>query len=224
RHPLRHALEPLRRAVQGRPLAGAREARAAEAERPVRDRARRARVHRQCPARSARGRARPRRLRGGRSAAHPGSRLSGPALHSDEVLLEERQVAARNRALRRRQARLLGALRLPQRRRLLARGAVRLLARSRDSGERRARPISPVPTSPPQVDETAPSPAPFRFSEVERLRDPWCREKTEGRQMPALRRSCGSPEARYIIPPMSGMPPPMPAPAFSGASATIASV
>src|SRR5439155_25650592 len=112
-----------------------------------------------------------------RSAAHPGPRLSGPALHPDEVLLEERQVAARNRALRRRQARLLGALRLPQRRRLLARGAVRLLARSRDSGERRARPISPVPTSPPQVDETAPSPAPFLFSGVERIRDPWCQAR-----------------------------------------------
>src|SRR5581483_9659592 len=35
--------------------------------------------------------------------------------------------------------------------------------------------------------------------------------------------SSDSPKARYIIPPMSGIPPP-PAPAFSGASATIASV
>ena len=49
RHPLRHALEPLRRAVQGRPLARAREALHAEAERALRDRPRRRGLHRNVP-------------------------------------------------------------------------------------------------------------------------------------------------------------------------------
>ena len=45
RHPLRHPLEPLRRAVQGRALARARDALPAEAERELRDRPRRGGLH-----------------------------------------------------------------------------------------------------------------------------------------------------------------------------------
>ena len=48
-HPLRHALEPLRRDVRGRPLARAREARAAEADGALRRRARRAGLHVELP-------------------------------------------------------------------------------------------------------------------------------------------------------------------------------
>src|SRR5947199_51101 len=54
-------------------------------------------------------------------------RLARPPRHPHEVLLEEREVADGDRALVDRQARVLGALRLPQRRRLLERGALRVL-------------------------------------------------------------------------------------------------
>ena len=53
------------------------------------------------------------------------------ALHPDEVLLEEREMAPRDRVLRGRQAGLLGALRLQQQRRLLAGAALRVLTRTR---------------------------------------------------------------------------------------------
>ena len=69
------------------------------------------------------------RLRGRRRSAHPRSRLPGPARDPDEVFLEERQVADRDRALGRRQAGLLGALRLLERRGLLEGRALQLLAR-----------------------------------------------------------------------------------------------
>src|SRR5207237_4730912 len=68
-----------------------------------------------------------------RRAAGAGARLPAPARDSRQVLLEEREVAARDRALEHRPARLLGALRLPQRRRPLARRALRvLIPRTRD--------------------------------------------------------------------------------------------
>ena len=47
----------------------------------------------------------------------PGARLAAPPRRPRQVLLEERQVAPRDRAARDRRAGLLGALRLPQRRR-----------------------------------------------------------------------------------------------------------
>ena len=62
-----------------------------------------------------------------RRAAHAGARRATPPRHPRQVLLEEREVAARNRAHRRRPARLLGALRVPQRRRPVRGGAIRLL-------------------------------------------------------------------------------------------------
>ena len=55
------------------------------------------------------------------------ARLAAPARHPRQVLLEERQVAARDRAVRDRQAGLLGALRLPQRRRPVRGAALQLL-------------------------------------------------------------------------------------------------
>ena len=79
------------------------------------------------------------RARGRRRAADGRARLAAAPGRPGQVLLEERQVAARTRAARPRPAGLLGALRLPQRRRSLARAALRLLAalggipRSRDN-------------------------------------------------------------------------------------------
>ncbi len=91
------------------------------------DRARGAGLHRELAAERDRGRDGADRLRGRRRAADPGSRLAGAALRPVEVLLEERQVAARPRALGDGQAGLLGALRLPQRGGLLEGRAVRVL-------------------------------------------------------------------------------------------------
>ena len=78
RHPLRDALEPLRRALQGRAVERARAARAAEAERALRRRACRAGVHGERAARRAGGSERPARLRGRRRAADQGARLAAP--------------------------------------------------------------------------------------------------------------------------------------------------
>ena len=58
----------------------------------------------------------------------PGARRTAPPRHPAQVLLEEREVAPRHRADRERPAGLLGALRLPQRRRSVRGGAIRLLA------------------------------------------------------------------------------------------------
>src|SRR5881398_3519328 len=54
--PLTLTFEPLRRALQGRALGRAGGTLPPEAERPLRDRPRRARLHRERPARRARGR------------------------------------------------------------------------------------------------------------------------------------------------------------------------
>ena len=70
-----------------------------------------------------------------RRAARRRARLPAPARDPGQVLLEERQVAARDRALGGRPAGLLGALRLQQRRRPLERRAVRLLARPQQREE-----------------------------------------------------------------------------------------
>src|SRR5262249_48357986 len=115
------------------------EARAAGAERALRPRSRGARVYVERAARSARGRRRAHRLGGGRRAADPRPRLAPPARDRFALLLEERQVAARPRAPHRRPARLLGAVRLPQRRGLPEGRALQLLSARRftRSGERK---------------------------------------------------------------------------------------
>src|SRR5215204_931038 len=129
RHPLRHALEPLRHELPRRELGDARRAREAEAERPLRGRACGAGLHVERADRGARGRGRADRLRGRRRTAGTRARLAAPPRDPEPVLLEEREVAARDRARGVRQARLLGALRLPQRGGLLERGALRILTR-----------------------------------------------------------------------------------------------
>src|SRR6266542_7003818 len=136
RHPLRHALEPLRHELQGRPLGRAGEARASEAERALRDRARRG-VHVEPPACGAGGRGGADRLRSRRRAAHARARVATAPDGAVALLLEERQVAPRARAAPRRRTRVLGALRLPQRRRLLERAAVQLLTNPSFEGESR---------------------------------------------------------------------------------------
>src|SRR5207253_451628 len=60
-----------------------------------------------------------------RRAARARARRPGAAACPAPVLLEEREVAARDRAARRRRARILGGLRLPQLRRPMERAAVR---------------------------------------------------------------------------------------------------
>src|SRR5207249_3083646 len=105
-------------------------------DRQLRNRARRGGLHgqradlvprgRRCAARD------PRRRR----SADAGPRLPDPARDPRQVLLEERQVAARDRALLDRPPRLLGEVRLPQRRRPLARAALRLLAQITRPGDR----------------------------------------------------------------------------------------
>src|SRR5947208_9885195 len=127
RHPLCHALEPLRRRLPRRPVARAREALPPEAVGAFRDRACRRGLHDQRAARRLRAGELAHRLRGGRRASadrawRPRTRGSSAAL-----LLEEREVAERPRARRSRPARVLGALRLQQRRRSLERGEVRVL-------------------------------------------------------------------------------------------------
>ena len=62
-----------------------------------------------------------------RRTAHARARRAAPARDPAQVLLEEREVAPRHRAHRRRPPRLLGAPRIPQRRRPLRGGALRLL-------------------------------------------------------------------------------------------------
>src|SRR5262249_42065300 len=94
----------------------------------VRRRPRRAGLHVERPARGDRGRAGARRLGGRRRAAHARPRLAAASRRPLTLLLEEREVAARAPAPEHRPAPLLGALRLPQRRRLLERAALRLLA------------------------------------------------------------------------------------------------
>src|SRR4029079_12906023 len=83
----------------------------------------------------------------GRPGAGARPRLSAAARDPGQVLLEEREVAARDRAQLDRQARLLGALRLPQRRRSVERGALRLL-KSLERG------MSGVVTGPPPEGQT----------------------------------------------------------------------
>src|SRR5262249_45256620 len=123
----------------------------------------------------------------------------------------ERQVAARDRAQLDRQARLLGALRLQQRRRSLEGRALRVLIP----------PIEGCPArSPRRHRGVQPSPIPVKTRSGGASRKA---PKRAAHQPPVsvLEAPGGAP---YIIPPMSGMPAPTPAPAFSGASATIASV
>src|SRR5512133_446913 len=127
RHPLRDALEPLRRRLPRRPLAGASRALPAEAVGALRYCARGGRLHRERAARRARRGERTRRVRGGRRAADSRARRAGTSRRPVPLLLEEREVAERHRARAVRPARLLGALRLPQRRRPLERGEVRVL-------------------------------------------------------------------------------------------------
>src|ERR687898_1534644 len=77
--------------------------------------ARRAGFHSERAARGARGRGGPPRLRSRRRAAHPRARLAAQARDPQALLLEERQVAPRDRAARPRRGRFLGAPRVPQR-------------------------------------------------------------------------------------------------------------
>ena len=128
-HPLRHALEPLRRPVRGRPLERAREALQAAADaRASRSPTPSTASRRTC--RSTRSRATTRCSPPTPTASRsPPTTAGRSASSSRAVLLEERQVAARRSSSPQvDQPRLLGALRLPQRRRPLERGAVRLLA------------------------------------------------------------------------------------------------
>src|SRR5206468_9411303 len=80
------------------------------------------------PARPVRGGGLADRLRGRRRAVARRARRTCAGSRSLTVLLEERQVAERARAFGRRPARLLGAVRLPQRRGSLERAEVRVLA------------------------------------------------------------------------------------------------
>ena len=120
----------------GVPWSALAEQRHAAPERALRDRALRGRLHRERPALVPRGGGRPPRDPRRRRAAHPGARLAAPARGPGEVLLEERQVAPRDRAPRHGSARLLGALRLPQRRRSLAGAALLVLTKITRKGER----------------------------------------------------------------------------------------
>src|SRR5207342_2049333 len=126
-HPLRHPLEPLRGHVRGRALERARATRTAEALRAFRRRARRGGLHREradlVPPRPALAARNTR----GRQAAPAGARRPAPPRHPAEVLLEEREMAPRPGAHGERSPRLLGAVRLPQRRRPVRGGAVCLL-------------------------------------------------------------------------------------------------
>src|SRR5207244_7304702 len=63
-------------------------------------------------------------LRLRRRAARPRARWAGAAARPASLLLEEREMGARDRAPRRGRARLLGGVRLPQLRRPVARTAV----------------------------------------------------------------------------------------------------
>ena len=137
-HPLRHALEPLRRGVRGRPLARARRALPTEAERALRDRLAEHDFTANVPIAFLEDE---RALLATHADGEPLTpdhgyplRLVDPA----QVLLEERQVAAAGSSCAGRPAGLLGALRLPQRRRPLAGGALQLLSEPpRDASPRR---------------------------------------------------------------------------------------
>src|SRR5215213_283595 len=161
-HPLRHPLVEVRHDLRGDPLARARAARAAEAERALRDRARRAGVHVEradlVPPRRARTPRDARRWR----AAQRRARLPASARDPREVLLEEREVAPRDRALGGRQAGILGAVRLPQRRGSVRGAALRLLAppwitRSSDYSEGNRRRYLGYPP-PPSLTPRRPGP------------------------------------------------------------------
>src|SRR5439155_7065360 len=106
-----------------------RRAREAEAGRALCARACGARLHVERPARGARRRERARRVGGRRRGVDARTRLAAAARRPEQVLLEERQVAARARAADDGSAGLLGALRLPQRGGLLEGRALRLLTR-----------------------------------------------------------------------------------------------
>src|SRR6185436_18444053 len=133
-HPLRHPLEPLRRRVHGCPLVCDPRARRPASELPLRDRARGGGLHgeRACVVPRRRGGAPRHACR--RRAAHAGARLAAPPRRPRQVLLEERQVAPRDRAARHRRTGLLGALRLLERRRPLEGAEVRLLRRLTRAG------------------------------------------------------------------------------------------
>src|SRR5918994_5629815 len=107
-HPLRHPLVEVRHDVLGDPLARARAARPPQAERALRDRTRRAGLHRERADRVPARRARPAGDARERRAAGTGTRLAPATRDSRQVLLEEREVAARDRALGDRRAWLLG--------------------------------------------------------------------------------------------------------------------
>src|SRR5262249_51610837 len=127
-----------------RALARARRARAAPAHRPLRDRGGGAGVHLERAAPVSRGRPGAPRDTRRRRAVVDRARRAAASPRPRPGLLEEREVAAWNRALGERPARLLGALRLPQRRRPLAGGALQLLiTRPRDGDARRPRRCSP---------------------------------------------------------------------------------
>ena len=116
-HPLRHPLDEARHGLGGRADPGDPGARPASGRRrptswPTPSRATpptcrcRARRRRRPPGRHVR-----------RQAARAGARLAAPAVRPEALLLEERQVDPRPRVPRPRHPRLLGALRLQQRRR-----------------------------------------------------------------------------------------------------------
>ena len=137
-----------------------------------------------------------------RRAARARARLAAAARHPGQVLLEEREVAARDRALGDRQAGLLGALRLPQRRRPVRGGALRLLrvrttTRSGDfSGSATA--ADTWATHLPRFTPRRPRPPP-RSSLL-------LTERRRAGAQPALRRRAEARGAPYIIPPMPPMP------------------
>src|SRR5581483_10262069 len=79
----------------------------------------------QPPARRPQGRQGVGRLRVRRGAARSRARRPRPPARPPSLLLEEREMGARDRAAQRRRARLLGGLRLPQLRRPVERAAVR---------------------------------------------------------------------------------------------------
>src|SRR5207244_11177082 len=72
-------------------------------------------------------------LRLRRRAARPRARWAGAAARPASLLLEEREMGARDRAPRRGRARLLGGVRLPQLRRPVARTADRKSTRLNSS-------------------------------------------------------------------------------------------
>src|SRR3954447_6395621 len=123
RHPLRDQVVQARHELDG----GLRRhaARRSADRRRLRACVVRRRLHDQSPARGSDGREGMDRLRVRRPAARTPARRAGPGGRSASLLLEEREVDPRARAPRRRRARLLGGLRLPQLRRPMERTALR---------------------------------------------------------------------------------------------------